>query len=58
MSELCDQEEDHFSCILEVVKVATSRELVSSIVGVATPREELVRVVDLAGQFSGNPSLR
>ena len=31
-----------FSCILEVVEVAASSELVSSIVGVAAPREGLV----------------
>ena len=37
----CDQEEDHFSCILEVVEVAASSDLVSSIVGVTAPREEL-----------------
>ena len=30
-----------FSCILEVIEVAASSELVSSIVGVAAPREGL-----------------
>ena len=37
----CDLEEDRCSCILEVVEVAASSELVSSIVGVVAQREGL-----------------
>ena len=40
-----------FSCVFEVVEVAASSELVSSIVGVAAPRE------GLAGPLSSSKNL-
>jgi len=47
----CDQEEDHFSCILEAVEVTASSELVSSIVGVTALREGLASPVSSCGNL-------
>jgi len=40
-----------FSCILKLVEVAASSELVSSIVGVAAPREGLVDPLSSCGNL-------